>query len=101
MLTTFPSPGLNSASRRRVSGESWLVCIIASYPEPNLRVTGAIRPRNLGREELRCADRRILVPGSRAGVAALQAPADVPARAGLHRRAPLDCACDLADHGCR
>src|SRR2546425_9539941 len=32
MLTTFPSSGRNSARRRRVSGESWLVCIRRKLP---------------------------------------------------------------------
>src|SRR4051794_16861914 len=38
MLTTFPSCGRSSARRRRVSGESWLVCMCASYPERPIRV---------------------------------------------------------------
>src|SRR4051812_24953251 len=42
MLTTFPSPGRSSARRRRVSGESWLVCIRGSYPDHGLPVMGTI-----------------------------------------------------------
>src|SRR4051795_4859420 len=32
MLTTFPAPGRSSARRRRVSGESWLVCMLRTLP---------------------------------------------------------------------
>src|SRR3954447_2807886 len=32
MLTTFPSSGRSSARRRRVSGESWLVCMVRTLP---------------------------------------------------------------------
>src|SRR6476646_9434532 len=55
MLTTFPSSGRNSARRRRVSGESWLVCMSGSYPERHLPVmctrfasTGRMAPRMRG-----------------------------------------------------
>src|SRR4051794_2899871 len=32
MLTTFPSSGRSSASRRTVSGDSWLVCMMRTLP---------------------------------------------------------------------
>src|SRR3954469_16363347 len=32
MLKTFPSSGRSSARRRRVSGESWLVCMVRTLP---------------------------------------------------------------------
>src|SRR3954468_539298 len=32
MLKTFPSSGCSSARRRRVSGESWLVCMVRTLP---------------------------------------------------------------------
>src|SRR5690242_19972923 len=32
MLTTFPTSGLSWARRRRVSGDSWLVCICRKLP---------------------------------------------------------------------
>src|SRR3954452_2765907 len=32
MLTTFPSSGRSSASRRTVSGDSWLVCMLRTLP---------------------------------------------------------------------
>src|SRR4051794_3790590 len=32
MLTTFPSSGRSSARRRRVSGESWFVCMMRTLP---------------------------------------------------------------------
>src|SRR6476659_7352253 len=41
MLTTFPSRGRSSARRRSVPGESWLVCMCASYPERSIRVMRA------------------------------------------------------------
>src|SRR5436190_11531060 len=32
MVTTFPSSGRSSARRRRVSGDSWFVCMVRTLP---------------------------------------------------------------------
>ena len=47
---------------------------------------GAVRPRDLGREELRRADHGVPLPGARPHVAPLRHPAHLRARPGLHRR---------------
>src|SRR3954451_19119775 len=63
MLTTFPSCGRNSASRRRVSGESWLVCMGGTYPErlvPFMRAECAAMRSFTGRQRLFLAGAALL-----------------------------------------
>ena len=63
-----------------------------------LAAKGTVRPRDLGRQELGRADRRLPLPGARPALAASSTPADVRAQPGLHRRARADGDRGLADH---
>src|SRR2546423_4584743 len=76
MLTTFPSSGLSWARRRRVSDDSWLVCIWRKLPLPAALSHCADRPvahRQNGAMRALTGRQRVLL----AGIAALTAATGV------------------------
>ena len=65
------------------------------------RLQAPLGPRDLGRQKLRRADRRVPVPAARARLVPACDHADVRARARLHRRAGAHRACPVAGDGRR